>query len=165
MRVQHREGRDVISDKVWDILEEQDIVPAPKLPDVGKVVKKAREKGCSVQVNYPADPDEHVMAVVARQGQRFTAEELKDVEAVAVALAECLTETEPQQMDFFEDEESGKAKSGSVFDEVEAHLAAVGESGADDGPDQEEDGETDEGTEADDETEEADADEEADAEV
>jgi hypothetical protein len=141
----------VIPDKVWDILEMQGVVPAPKLPDVGKVATKAREKQCSVQVNYPADEDEFVFAVVSRQGQSFTGEAAKDVEAVAIALADCLEQTEPRQLelvaanepeaepdfgpppDFMPGEEpkpKTRKKSGKksdIFDDVAAHLEAVGE--------------------------------------
>jgi len=88
----------MIPDKVWDILEIQGIVPAPKLPEVSKVVQKAREKACSVQINYPADPDEFVFAIVTRQGTKFTGEAAKDVESVAIALADCLDQTEPVQL-------------------------------------------------------------------
>lgn len=114
----------MVSDKVWEILEEQDIVPAPTLPNIEKIVKKARDKQCSIQINYPSDPDAFVLAIVTRAGQTFSSEQGKGVEAVAVALAECLTQTEPVQTNMF-DEESNVATSKSVFDQVDEHLAGV----------------------------------------
>lgn len=114
----------MVSDKVWEILEEQDIVPAPTLPNIEKIVKKARDKQCSIQINYPSDPDAFVLAIVTRAGQTFSSEQGKGVEAVAVALAECLTQTEPVQTNMF-DEESNVSTSKSVFDQVDEHLAGV----------------------------------------
>jgi hypothetical protein len=138
----------MIPDEVWDILEERGVVPAPKLPEVGKVIAKARERNCSVQMNYPADDGEEVYAVVSRVGQTFTGAAMKDVESVAIALAECLKSTEEQQMAFaladadperpdlvsddapIEEKPKRKRvrKNRSILDEAAEHLDAVGES-------------------------------------
>jgi len=128
-------------DLMWETLEEFGVVPRPKLPDVGKVCAKARERNCSVQVNYPSDENESVFVIVSRQGQQFSGEALKDVEAVAIALAACLLATEPRQLEFPEAETIDREpdpkpepkkrkrtkKTGSVLEEAAAHLDAVGD--------------------------------------
>lgn len=115
----------MIPERIWEILEEQDIVPKPNLPTLDKIIGKAREKRCSIQLNIPSDPLTDVLVIVSRHGQSFQAEEDKAVEALAVALAECLTNTEPQQTKFFDQESPAPKrarKKKGVLDEVADHV-------------------------------------------